>query len=225
MGDVRRLIAFDLDGTLVDSRRDLAESANQLILELGGSALPEHAIGRMVGEGAAVLVDRALAAAQVGQQIGALSRFLKIYDERLLNHTCAYEGVVDAVHIARRHARVAVLTNKPAGPTERILAGLGLRALFDEVIGGDGPFPRKPDPTALLTLMDQAGANSGNTLLVGDSRIDHETARKAATRCCLAAYGFGYETFPLDQLNGQEWIAASPAELAAIVERFTAADE
>ena len=225
MGDVRRLIAFDLDGTLVDSRRDLAESANQLIVELGGSALPEHAIGRMVGEGAAVLVDRALAAAQVGQQTGALSRFLEIYDERLLNHTRAYEGVVDAVHIARRHARVAVLTNKPAGPTERILAGLGLRGLFDEIIGGDGPFPRKPDPTALRTLMDQAGANSDNTLLVGDSRIDHETARKAATRCCLAAYGFGYETFPLDLLNGQEWIAASPAELAAIVERFTAADE
>ena len=107
--------------------------------------------------------------------------------------------------------------------SERILAGLGLRDLFDEVIGGDGPFPRKPDPTALRALMDRAAANSDNTLLVGDSRIDHETARKAVTRCCLAAYGFGYETFPLDQLDGQEWIAASPAELAAILERFTAA--
>jgi len=225
MGDVRRLIAFDLDGTLVDSRRDLAQSANQLIVELGGPELPEDVIGRMVGEGAAVLVDRALVAAQVGHQTGALARFLEIYDERLLNHTQVYEGVVDAVHVARRHARVAVLTNKPAGPTERILIGLGLRGLFDEVIGGDGPFPRKPDPTALLALMDRAGATSDNTLLVGDSRIDHETARKAATRCCLAAYGFGYETFPLNQLNGQEWIAADPIELAAIVECFTAAGE
>ena len=222
MGDVRRLIAFDLDGTLIDSRRDLAQSVNQLIVELGGAELPEDAVGRMVGEGAAVLVDLALAAAQVGRQTGALARFREIYDERLLDCTQAYAGVADAVHVARRYARVAVLTNKPAGPTERILTGLGLRGLFDEVIGGDGPFPRKPDPTSLLALMDRAGATSDNTLLVGDSRIDHQTARKAAVRCCLAAYGFGYETFPLDQLNGEEWIAANPAGLTAIIERFTA---
>ena len=125
MGDVRRLIAFDLDGTLVDSRRDLAQSANQLIVELGGPELPEDAIGRMVGEGAAVLVGRALAAAGLDDQPRALARFLEIYDGRLLNHTYAYEGVVEAVQVARRHARVAVLTNKPAGPSERILVGLG----------------------------------------------------------------------------------------------------
>ena len=95
-------------------------------------------------------------------------------------------------------------------------------SLFDEVMGGDGPFPRKPDPAALLALMERAGATTGNTLLVGDSRIDHETARNAATRCCLAAYGFGYETFPLDQLSGEEWIAANPTGLTAIIERFTA---
>jgi phosphoglycolate phosphatase len=225
MGDVRRLIAFDLDGTLVDSRRDLAQSANQLIVELGGPELSEDAIGRMVGEGAAVLVGRALAAAGVDDQPRALARFLEIYDGRLLNHTCAYEGVVEAVQVARRHARVAVLTNKPAGPSERILVGLGLRGLFDEVVGGDGPFPRKPDPAALLSLMARAGATAENTMLVGDSSIDHQTARNAAARCCLAVYGFGYETFPLDQLNGQEWIATDPVELAAIVERFTAVGE
>jgi phosphoglycolate phosphatase-like HAD superfamily hydrolase len=70
--------------------------------------------------------------------------------------------------------------------------------------------------------MDRAGATADHTLLVGDSRIDHETARQAATWCCLAAYGFGYETFPLDQLNGEEWIAANPTGLTAIIERFTA---
>ena len=225
MGDVRRLIAFDLDGTLIDSRRDLAQSANQLIVELGGVELPEGTIGRMVGEGAAVLVARALTAAGLINQAGALARFLEIYDGRLLNHTHAYEGIVEAVGLARRHARVAVLTNKPVGPSERILVGLGLRELFDEIVGGDGPFPRKPDPAALLSLMARAGATAANTLLVGDSSIDHKTARSAAARCCLAAYGFGYESFPLDQLNGQEWIATDPVELAGIVERFTAVDD
>ena len=222
MGQLRRLIAFDLDGTLIDSRRDLAQSANQLIAELGGDELPEEAIGRMVGEGAGVLVGRALDAAGLGRRPAALARFLEIYDGRLLNHTRAYEGVVEAVDAARRYARVAVLTNKPMGPTERILAGLRLGGLFDEVIGGDGPFPRKPDPAALLALMERAGTTAAHTLLVGDSVIDHETARRASSRCCLAAYGFGYEAFPAERLTGEEWIAADPSELTAIIERFTA---
>ena len=225
MGHLRRLIAFDLDGTLIDSRRDLAQSANQLITELGGDELPEAAIGRMVGEGAGVLVRRALEAAGVGHRPAALVRFLEIYDQRLLNHTHVYEGVIDAVMVARCHAHVAVLTNKPIGPSERILTALGLRDLFDGVVGGDGPFPRKPDPAGLRALMKQAGATPGHTLLVGDSRIDHQTARNAATRCCLAAYGFGYETFPLDQLDGEEWIAVDPAALIVSVERFMAVQE
>lgn len=224
MGHIQRLIAFDLDGTLVDSRRDLAESANQLITELGGAPLPEDAITRMVGEGAALLVRRALAASGLRDAPAALpaalSRFLEIYDGRLLKHTRPYAGVAEAVRAARRHARVAVLTNKPVGASERILEGLGLRGLFDEVVGGDGPLPRKPDPASLVALMERAGATAPNTLLVGDSAIDHQTARRAASRCCLAAYGFGYATFPVEQLTGEEWVAADPLELAAIFERF-----
>lgn len=220
MGDVRRLIAFDLDGTLIDSRRDLADSANQLIEELGGTPLPEEAIGLMVGEGAGVLVRRSLEAAGVDQRPAALPRFLDIYEGRLLNHTRAYDGIPEAVRAARRHARVAVLTNKPARPTERILAGLGLRDLFDEVVGGDGPLPRKPDPASLRALMDGAGATPATTLLVGDSTIDHETARRASARCCLATYGFGYATFPVERLTGEEWFAADSWQLAEIIERF-----
>jgi phosphoglycolate phosphatase-like HAD superfamily hydrolase len=71
--------------------------------------------------------------------------------------------------------------------------------------------------------MERAGATASNTLLVGDSPIDRETARRASSRCCLVAYGFGYATFPTEQLTGEEWIAANPPELAAIIERFTAA--
>jgi phosphoglycolate phosphatase len=220
VGDVRRLIVFDLDGTLIDSRRDLADSANQLIGELGGQPLREEAIGRMVGEGARVLVRRALAAAGLGDPPGALDRFMQIYDARLLNHTVAYDGMLDVVGYARRHARLAVLTNKPLAPSEQILAALGMREVFDDVVGGDGPLPRKPDPAGLLALMERAGASRSTTLMVGDSAIDHETARRAEVRCCLTSYGFGYMTFPPQRLAGDEWIVMSPGELCEVIDAF-----
>jgi len=158
VGNLRRLIAFDLDGTLIDSRRDLADSANQLLGELGAAPLSEEAIGKMVGEGARVLVQRALAAAGLTETSEALPRFLAIYDTRLLNHTRVYDGVIEAVRLARQSAHVAILTNKPVRPSEQILEGLGIRELFDDMVGGDGPFGRKPDPAGLCALMDRAGA-------------------------------------------------------------------
>jgi phosphoglycolate phosphatase len=221
VGDVRRLIAFDLDGTLVDSRRDLADSANDLIVERGGRSLSEEAIGRMIGEGARVLVERALAAAGVPDDEAALTRFLEIYDTRLLNHTYAYPGIREAVRAARQGARVAVLTNKPLRPSERILSALALRDLFDEVVGGDGPHARKPDPTSLLAMMRSAGATGEDTLLVGDSPIDHETARRAAARCCLVSYGFGYRPVAPERFGGNDWVVADTAALTVAIESFT----
>jgi phosphoglycolate phosphatase len=220
VGHLHRLIAFDLDGTLVDSRRDLADSANQLIEELGGLTLPEEAIGRMVGEGAALLVRRALDAAGVGEHPEALARFLEIYDARLLNHTRLYDGLEEVVRQAEPHARLTVLTNKPVGPSERILEALGLRDLFAEVVGGDGPYPRKPDPAALIAMMATAGTTSEHTLLVGDSAIDHETARRAAARCCLVSYGFGYRQSLRATLNSHDWVADSAAALTRVIEEF-----
>jgi phosphoglycolate phosphatase len=192
VGHLHRLIAFDLDGTLIDSRRDLAESANQLIEEYGGQPLTEEQIGGMVGEGAGLLVRRAMRAAGRGERAHALERFLEIYDQRLLNHTRLYDGIADVVRLARAGARLTVLTNKPLAPTERILAALGLRDVFDQVVGGDGPHPRKPDPSALHAMMTSAGVATRDTLLVGDSAIDLETARRAGVSCCLVSYGFGF---------------------------------
>jgi phosphoglycolate phosphatase len=230
VGDLQRLIAFDLDGTLVDSRRDLADSANQLITELGGSPLSEEAIGRMVGEGAATLVRRAMAAAHVAgvrtdcadatPSNGALARFLEIYDTRLLRHTRVYDGMVDVVRYARTLGRVVVLTNKPRIPSRRILDGLNVGELFDVVVGGDGPMPRKPDPAALLDMMREAAATPATTLLIGDSAIDHETAARAGVRCCIVSFGFGYETFPRERLRGDEWIAGTADDLRTFLTRF-----
>jgi phosphoglycolate phosphatase len=220
VGDLHRLIAFDLDGTIVDSRRDLADSANELITELGGTALPEEDIGRMVGEGAAVLIRRALTAARVTDRGAALARFLEIYDGRLLRHTRVYDGMADVVRFARSLGHVAVLTNKPKAPSERILEGLGIRDLFDAVVGGDGPLPRKPDPAALNALMRDFEATPQTTLLVGDSAIDHETAIRAGVRCCLVSFGFGYRNFPKQRVRDDDWIASDASQLRLILEQF-----
>jgi phosphoglycolate phosphatase len=158
VGHLRRLIVFDLDGTLVDSRRDLADSANALIVERGGEPLAEEAIGRMVGEGAAVLVRRALAAAGLPEDPSALPRFLELYDERLLNTTTAYDGIPGALDGLSREATLAVVTNKPGGPSRRILDALHLSPLLAAIVGGDSPFPRKPDPASLRHLMSSFGA-------------------------------------------------------------------
>src|SRR5688500_16141382 len=147
------VLVFDLDGTLVDSVGDLAASATELVTSLGGRPLSQDEVGLMVGDGASLLVRRALAAGGVDPETpGALTRFLDIYDRRLLETTVAYTGVEEALLMASRRGRLAVLTNKPQQPSERILEALGLRRYFDAVIGGDGPHGRKPDPTGLNAI-------------------------------------------------------------------------
>ena len=214
-----RLIAFDLDGTLIDSSRDLAESVNELLTDLGARPLPQETVTRMIGEGAKVLVRRALAASGIPEDPAAIDRFLAIYDRRLLDHTRPYEGITDVVRAARQHARVAVLTNKPLAPSEKVLAGLGMRELFDDVIGSGGPYPRKPDPTALFALMKRAGATPERTLMVGDSRIDYETAKSATTRCCLVGYGFSTHTLD-DVPSSDAWFVSDTTGLSEVITRF-----
>jgi phosphoglycolate phosphatase len=199
----RRLIVFDLDGTLIDSRRDLAASMNVLLVATGGAPLPEQAIGRMVGDGAAALVARAFAAAGREAPPDALDRFLAIYDDHLLDHTRPYEGIPEVLATLRSRATLAVLTNKPLRATRRILAGLDLARFFsdDDVVGGDGPFARKPDPAGLKHLMASAWASPAETTLVGDSLVDWRTAHNASAHVCLVRYGFGFDGVPIDQLR------------------------
>ncbi len=214
-------IVFDLDGTLVDSRRDLADSANALLAAHGGAPLPEQAIGRMVGDGAAVLVARAFAASGCEPPAGALDEFVAIYHARLLRHTRPYARIPDVLAELSARTPLAVLTNKPLAATRLVLAGLDLARYFSDerVIGGDGRFARKPDPAGLQHLMAAAGVTPDQTTLVGDSVIDWRTAERAATRVCLARYGFGFEGFPVDQLDGRESVVDRPEELLGILER------
>jgi phosphoglycolate phosphatase len=211
------LIVFDLDGTLIDSQRDLADAANALILERGGTPLTVEEIAAMVGEGAGVLIRRVIRAAHIGDDVeSALRRFLELYDERLLATTRLYDGMPETLEALASEAPLAVLTNKPQQATERILQGLGIATTFRWVIGGDSRFGRKPDPAGLRHLMAEAGAAPARTMMVGDSAIDLATARAAGTRICLARYGFGFR-IPGADLHRDELIVDRPSEIVPAV--------
>jgi phosphoglycolate phosphatase len=217
------LVVFDLDGTLVDSRRDLAEAANLVLEDSGALRLSEGAIGRMVGDGAAALVARAFAAAGVPPPADALDRFLAVYDERLLAHTRAYPGIPECLSTLRQRMPLALLTNKPRGATCEILEGLDLARYFeqDAIIAGDGPFPRKPDPAGLRHLAERAGVAAADTLLVGDSLVDLKTASAGGSAICLAKYGFGFETVRAAGSASTEWTIDAPLDLLTVYRKNT----
>jgi phosphoglycolate phosphatase len=207
-----RLVVFDLDGTLIDSRRDLTDSVNALLVECGAAAIPENLVGRMVGDGAATLVGRAFAASGVAKPDDALPRFLAIYQQRLTEHTKPYDGITDVLSTFVSQKTVALLTNKPLASTRLILDRLDLARFFDPalVLGGDGRFARKPDPAGLQWLMQRAGVGAEHTILIGDSLIDWKTARAAQTQIALARYGFGFEGFPEEALGPGDIQVDSP---------------
>jgi phosphoglycolate phosphatase len=220
VGHLQRLIVFDLDGTLIDSRRDLADSANALIVERGGRPLPVDVIAGMVGDGAAMLVRRALDAAHLTFDDRSVPRYLELYDERLLRTTTAYEGIPEAVAALAREWPVVVLTNKPIGPTRRLLEALNLAPLVLDAMGSDGPFPRKPDPASLRHLISTFGSDAAHTVLVGDSHVDVATARAAGAHVCLARYGFGYRPSPDAMLVEGDVSIDHPAELPSALSRL-----
>jgi phosphoglycolate phosphatase len=214
------LLVFDLDGTLVDSHRDLADATNALLEELGGRALRHGVVTGFVGDGAAVLVRRALTHAGIDPDTpGALDRFLEHYDRRLLDTTKPYDGMLEALTALGPGRRLAVLTNKPSRATSRVLAGLGLEDRFADVIGGDTAYGRKPDPRGLLALVARAGVTPDHTLLVGDSPVDLATARHAGVRMCVARYGFGYR-FDGSEFDGHESFIDAPTDLIETVRRL-----
>ena len=208
------LFVFDLDGTLVDSRRDIAESANAVLEACGGTPHSEEAIGGMVGDGAALLIARAFAAVNLPLPADALQQFLRVYDSRLLRHTVAYEGMTELLDILAARGTLAVLTNKPIGATQAILDGLGLAPYFaDLVLGGDGPHPRKPEAAGLLQLMARTRSVPEHTLMIGDSVVDFRTAVAAGTRACVCRYGFGHHDFPMAELRPSDAIIDHPLAL------------
>jgi phosphoglycolate phosphatase len=214
------LIVFDLDGTLVDSSVDLANSTNEVLESYGAAPLPVAQIASMVGDGARMLVKRARDTSGLRVPLDeALDRFRAVYGRRLLDHTRPYPGIADVVRGAAPHATLAVLTNKPEEPTRRLLDAFDLAPSFAWVIGGDSGFARKPDPAAFHELIRRAGVTPAAALMIGDSFIDVETGRRAGVRVCLARYGFG-------RLRGEptlvpgDFAADTPADAGVAIARF-----
>jgi phosphoglycolate phosphatase len=211
-------LVFDLDGTLIDSIGDLVVAVNRLVVERGGRVLSHDAVSKLVGDGANLLIARAFDASGVRDDPQeALPRFLEIYDGVLPGSTRPYPGVPEMLRALEGAVPLAVLTNKPAAATRKILSILGLERCFREVIGGDGPFRRKPNPDGLLHLIAEAGADPDRTLMIGDSTVDLLTARAAATRACIVRYGFGFAAFDRAQLRGGEVFVSHPSDVVALV--------
>ncbi len=224
------LLIFDLDGTLIDSRDDLVLSVNLALADLDRPPLPEAVVANYVGDGAAVLMQRALgllpppdrsrweappppagAAAALAER--GLAAFLAHYAEHQLDRTALYPGVAEGLHALRAAGfRLAVLTNKPVNPSRAILAGLGLDGLFFSVYGGNSFARKKPDPVGVATLLDECRLAPRAAAMIGDSAVDVATGRAAGTWTWGVTYGFAPATLALEPPDA---LAASFPELCA----------
>jgi len=194
-----RLLVFDLDGTLIDSRVDLTNCVNAMLRHLGRHELPTEVISSYIGDGAPMLVRRALGDPDDRKLFeSGLDYFLSYYRDHKLDHTQAYDGIHDALKAiqspqcnSNKSKRVfAILTNKPINPSLQIAEALGLAEFFSQIYGGNSFSTKKPDPQGIETLMKEFQVAPGEVLMIGDSDIDTLTGRNVGAWTCGVRYGF-----------------------------------
>lgn len=199
-----RAVAFDLDGTLVDSAADLMHASNALLAELGRPPVDLPAVRSFIGDGAAKLVERILAATGglpgPEETAAHLRRFLVLYEADPSGHSALYPGVADTLAaLADAGLKLGICTNKPMGATRRLLADLGIADRFAAVVGGDSFPSRKPSPEPVLGLLDRMGVRPEETVFVGDNEHDVAAARAAGV-ARVFVLPYGYARVPLDSL-------------------------
>ena len=223
-----KLLVFDLDGTLIDSRVDLCNSVNAMLAYLGKPTLPERVIASYIGDGASMLVRRALGDPEgdtTDEQYvnNALHFFLDYYRAHKLDFTYVYPGVLEslaAIRAAHPALPMAVLTNKPVIPSREICAHFGLDRFFFQNYGGNSFHTKKPDAHGLLTLISEAEALTGspvapqNTVMIGDSDVDILTARNCGARSIGCTFGLAPHTLAAASPNH---LAASPADWPSLL--------
>jgi phosphoglycolate phosphatase len=189
-----RLLVFDLDGTLVDSKQDLALSINAMRREMGLAPMPLDLIGSYIGNGVKELVRRSLGEQATGESVErGLAFFLQYYHDHMLDNTTPYPGVAQALEELHTH-KLAVLTNKPVNFSREMLTRLGFAPHFSYIYGGNSFAQKKPDPMGLNKLMEDLRVSTRQTLMVGDSDTDVLTGRNAGVWTCGVTYGFGAPT-------------------------------
>jgi len=213
-----KLVIFDLDGTLIDSRLDLVHSVNAALRHIQRPELPEDVIASYVGDGAPVLIQRALGGESVDESLvrQGLEFFLAYYKEHKLDHTTVYPGIQEALATIQNSGngtsrKMAVLTNKPVHASRAIVKALGMGDYFLQVYGGNSFATKKPDPEGALRIVAEAGARPEQTAIVGDSHVDVRTGRNAGLWTVAVTYGFAPHT-----LEDQEpdIVLDTPAELS-----------
>jgi len=216
-----RLVIFDLDGTLIDSRLDLVHSVNAALRHIGRSELPDHVIASYVGDGAPILIQRALGGEASDEALvrKGLEFFLSYYREHKLDHTTVYEGITDALGRIQnsqngKPRKLAVLTNKPVNPSRAIVEALGLRSFFAQIYGGNSFATKKPDPEGARKLLLENGVEAEQAVIVGDSPVDVRTGHNAGLWTIGVTYGFAPHTLSGDQ---PDIFVDTPAELAEVL--------
>jgi phosphoglycolate phosphatase len=194
-----KLLIFDLDGTLIDSRLDLIHSVNTMLKHLGRPELPGDVIASYVGDGAPMLVRRALGDPRDEALLkDGLEHFLAYYRVHKLDHTHVYDGIREMLATVRSSngtpRKMAVLSNKPVNPSRAILEAFGLAELFVHIYGGNSFPTKKPDPKGAQTILRETKTRPDETLMVGDSSVDVITGRNASLWTCGVTYGFAPHT-------------------------------
>ncbi len=186
------LLLCDLDGTLIDSREDLATGINLMRADYGLGPLPVETVTKYVGNGASKLVERAMKDCATAHE-GALEKFKKHYGDNMFVRTHLYPGVREGLYLLHGHGwKIAITSNKPNEKCEEILRHFKFDQLFDIILGGSHKYPLKPEPESILLAMKETKTSLGNTWIIGDNYTDLEAGRRAGIRRCYARYGFGH---------------------------------